>query len=216
MKGVEWIPVTHAHRDRVTEKVIRHRKALLRYEQELRGLNQVHNLISRSAEAHIFNHHILHCLSIACLDFPRDVHIVDWGSGGGLPAIPLAIVFPSVDITAVDKVGKKIRSVTTMAHRLGLERLSGHSGRAELYSGTASYSVSRATARLMTLWGWHIRVKEAKTANSKSTKTSFLTEQSGSWPEGLLCLKGGDLNQEIGELMSANPHVRISAFSLQR
>ena len=124
---------------------------------------------------------------------------MDWGTGGGLPAIPLAIACPTVTVFAVDSVGKKVRAVRTFARRLGLENLFGWDGRAEKWTGTAHYSVSRATASLADLWSWHRRVVEP-----------FDDASADNWPQGLICLKGGDLSGEIQDLRKVEPTATVS------
>src|SRR5690606_41790758 len=110
------------------------------------------------SEERLFERHILHSLSLTFRKFPAGSTVVDWGTGGGLPAVPLAIVFSDVRIHAVDSVRKKVQAVRTMARRLGLENLDTWHGRAEAYPGDADFSVSRATASLSVLWSWHARV----------------------------------------------------------
>ena len=164
--------------------------ALEQFADLLLYYNKRINLISRSADLEVIRSHIRHCLVLAQKKFPRGTNVIDWGTGGGLPGIPLAIVFPEVDFVCVDAVGKKIQAVRAMARKLGLTNLEAWHGRAEAWTGKTVYSVSRATAPLKTLWGWHQRV-----ALSPRLKTN-----DSSWPAGLICLKGGDLTQEITEL----------------
>ena len=124
--------------------------------------------------------------------------MVDWGAGGGLPAVPLAIAFPEATFYAVDAVGKKIQVVRTVARRLGLERLYAWHGRAEQWPGRAHFSVSRATAPLVDLWRWHARI--AKPHPERDER---------SWPSGLICLKGGDLQEEMTTLKVAFPATQV-------
>jgi 16S rRNA (guanine527-N7)-methyltransferase len=147
----------------------------------------------------------LHCLTLTVRDFPDGCTIVDWGTGGGLPAIPLAICEPEVTVVGVDSVGKKVRAVRTIARRLGLENCFTWNGRAEEWAGEAHYSVSRATAPLATLWRWHRRV-----AVSRDDAPG-----NDAWPPGLLALKGGDLSNEIAALRSADPDVGVERYNLE-
>lgn len=159
---------------------------LRRFEELLLEFNQNVNLISREDEDAVFDRHILHCLGLTWKAFPTGSVVVDWGTGGGLPAIPLAIAFPKVLFVGVDAVGKKAQAVRVMARRLGLENVVAWRGRAEAFDGRADYSVSRAAAALPVLWSWHRRVAVPSSDRADS----------GLWRRGLLCLKGGDLTQE--------------------
>ncbi|HEX7070225.1 MAG TPA: RsmG family class I SAM-dependent methyltransferase [Rhodothermales bacterium] len=158
------------------------------YAGMLRSMNRKLNLVSRESELDISRIHIPHALSLAIRPFPVGAVIVDWGTGGGLPAIPLAICLPNVQIHAVDAIEKKIFAVRSMARRLDLPNLEAWAGDAMHWPGSATHSVSRATAPLAVLWKWHRRVATAS------------SETPGAWRGGLLCLKGGDLSDEIAEL----------------
>ena len=173
----------------------RQRDALGAYAAEVERLNQRVNLVARPASRADVARHVRHCLALATRPFPDGAVVVDWGSGGGLPAVPLAVAFPDVEVVAVDAVGKKTEAVKLFARRLGLDNLTAWNGRAEAYDGPAPhYSVSRATAPLATLWGWHQRVAQP------------LGEvPEGAWAPGLVCLKGGDLTDEVAALRDAFP-----------
>lgn len=240
VSGVNWISVTQTRADRVHQITQNHIRSLQTFESELVSFNQKHNLISRSAENHVFQQHIRHCLSIACFDFPQEAHIIDWGSGGGLPAIPLAIVFSSVQVTAVDKVGKKMLALEAIARRLCLLNVAVYHGPADTFSAVAAYSVSRATAPLLSLWQWHRGGLVFGGANvpgsadapgsadvSGSTDPaissaidwgvdSCLSGESRYWPGGLICLKGGDIRQEVADLTGTDADIRVSGFSLEQ
>lgn len=175
---------------------------LQQYVNLLLDVNIRINLISRKETADVFDRHIRHSLILAARVFPDGCTIVDWGTGGGLPAIPLAIRFPHVNVVAVDSIGKKTKAVTEMATALGLTNLSVWNGRAEQWNGKAHYSVSRATARLDKLWGWHKRIRVP------------LDVRDGCWSPGLLCLKGGDLAEEIAALTVREKKVNVSERNL--
>ncbi len=179
------------------------REMLDTFQQLLLHFNSRINLISREDEAHVVRH-VLHALAFTWRGFPAGSIIVDWGTGGGLPAIPLAICYPSVQVHAVDAVGKKVQAVRMMARRLGLENLYAWHGRAEEWPGRAQYSVSRATAPLERLWRWHVRISE-----------EVRVEGGSGWPPGLFCLKGGDLRSEIADLKDAFPSVSIERHALR-
>lgn len=180
-------------------------ETLDRYEKELLRFNQRVNLISSETEDAFRTQHLLHCLTLTVHDFPDGCTVVDWGTGGGLPAIPLAIRYPEVTIVGIDSVGKKVRAVRTIARRLGLDNCFTWNGRAEEWAGEAHFSVSRATAPLADLWRWHRRV-----AVSLDDAPS-----DDEWPPGLLALKGGSLSDEIEALRSAGPEVEIERHPLR-
>lgn len=162
-------------------------RLLREYAAMLFDVNKQFNLISREDTDHILERHVGHCLFIAERGVEDGASIVDWGSGGGLPAIPLAIVWPSTQILAVDSNGKKTMSIELFCRRLGIKNCQAHHGRAEETEGSFQYSVSRATAPLVDLWSWHQRV-----ASPESVRTL-----SSHWENGLICLKGGDLREEV-------------------
>ena len=175
------------------------RNRLTAYESMLKQFNRRVNLISPETTDEIQDLHTRHSLCILRRSFPEGASVVDWGTGGGLPAIPLAIACPHLTVFAVDSVGKKVRAVRTFARRLGLDNLFGWDGRAEKWTGTAHYSVSRATAPLADLWTWHRRVVEP-----------FDAAGADDWPQGLICLKGGDLSDEIHNLHEIEPSATVS------
>lgn len=177
-----------------------------RFEEQLLRFNQRVNLISPETEDAFRTRHLLHCLTLTLRDFPEGCTIVDWGTGGGLPAIPLAICYPEVTVVGVDSVGKKSRAVRTIARRLGLENCFTWNGRAEEWTGEAHYSVSRATAPLATLWRWHRRVAVPLDD----------TPSNDAWPPGLLALKGGDLSDEIADLRDDDPDVTTERHPLEK
>ncbi len=166
------------------------RKKLRTYAELLQKYNQQVNLLSRRTTPEGFMEHIQECLALARCQFPAGSVLADWGTGGGLPAIPLAIMFPEVKIHAVDAVQKKILAVRAFKRELDLPNLSPWHGRAEKFSFPIQYSVSRGTAPLCTLWEWHTRVATPKGA--------------------LYCLKGGDLRAEQKALETAHPMVKIT------
>jgi 16S rRNA (guanine527-N7)-methyltransferase len=181
------------------------REQLDAFEEELLRFNQRVNLISPETEDDFRTRHLLHCLTLTVREFPDGCTIVDWGTGGGLPAIPLAICFPEVTVVGVDSVGKKSRAVRTIARRLGLENCFTWNGRAEAWTGEAHHSVSRATAPLADLWRWHCRVA-VPLADALSDDA---------WPPGLLALKGGDLSDEIADLHEFDSDVKVERHPLQ-
>ncbi len=191
--------MTSSHWDPLDRLNDTQREQLEEYEALLKQFNRQLNLISPDTADDIRDLHSRHSLCILHRSFPEGASVVDWGTGGGLPAVPLAIACPHLTVFAVDSVGKKVRAVRTFARRLGLDNLFGWDGRAEKWTGTAHYSVSRATAPLTDLWSWHRRVAEP------------LDEVNADhWPQGLICLKGGDLSGEIQDVHELEPTATVS------
>jgi len=184
------------------------RNRLEAFQALLLPFNQKVNLISADSESAFEDEHVRHCLTLLHRRFPDGAQIVDWGTGGGLPAIPLAITNPDATVYAVDSVGKKVRMVRTMARRLGLENCFPWHGRAEDWEGEAHYSVSRATAPLAELWSWHRRVVVPWEGERDLRDTDDI------WTPGLLCLKGGDLTEETADLRDTDPAVSVKTVDL--
>lgn len=197
MESLAWNPF-----DTLTAE---QQEQLAAFQEQLLRFNQRVNLISPETEEAFQTRHLLHCLTLTARGFPSGCTIVDWGTGGGLPAIPLAICEPEVTVVGVDSVGKKSRAVRTTARRLGLDNCFTWNGRAEEWTGEAHYSVSRATAPLATLWRWHCRVAVP------------LEETPGAdeWPPGLLALKGGDLRDETTDLRAEDAGAAVDRHSLE-
>ena len=183
------------------------RDALRLYAAELARVNRAFNLVAPSTVREIPERHVRHSLAIAVRGFPDGTTVVDWGSGGGLPAVPLAVRFPAVRFVAVDAVGKKTEAVRLFARRLGLDNVSVWNGRAEAYDGPPpSYAVSRATAPLADLWRWFA-----------AARVPFAGPvPDGCWEPGLVCLKGGDLADETADLVSEFPGVTVETVGLDR
>jgi 16S rRNA (guanine527-N7)-methyltransferase len=146
------------------------------------------NVISRRemASGEFYTRHVLHSLAIARVcEFEAGARVLDIGTGGGFPAVPLAILFPSAHFTAVDSIAKKIRVVEEVARGIGLTNLTAVCGRVENVSGRFDYAVSRAVAPATTLLDWVWQKIERG--------------QKGSLPNGCMFLKGGDLAAELAE-----------------
>ena len=197
MNETPWNPLarlTAAQRD----KLDAFRAHLLRVNRRI-------NLVSQDTEAAFEERHLLHSLALTYKAFPAGSAVVDWGTGGGLPAIPLAICYPDVAVHAVDAVGKKVQAVQAMGRRLGLTNLHPWHGRAEDWPGAAAFSVSRATAPLRDLWRWHRRARSGEGIDPENDQ----------WRPGLICLKGGDLRDEIEVLRRAYPGIQIETTLLE-
>lgn len=142
------------------------------------------NVISRKDIENLYEHHVLHSLAIAkVLNFNDKTSIVDVGTGGGFPAIPLAILFPNVKFHLVDSIGKKIRVATEVANAIGLKNCTFAHSRIEDVKEKFDFVVSRAVMPLPDL----VRL----------SKKNIKKEQINALPNGLICLKGGELEQEI-------------------
>lgn len=149
--------------------------------------NEKINVISRKDIEHLYLKHVLHSLSIAAVfNFTDGTSIIDIGTGGGFPGIPLAIYFPEVKFHLVDSIGKKLKVIEAVAEAIGLENVTTQHIRAEeIKNRKFDFAVSRAVAPLKELWKW------SKPLLQKNNKNDFAN--------GLICLKGGDLAQEISE-----------------
>ncbi len=144
------------------------------------------NVISRKDIDELFERHVLHSLGIAkIIQFLPGETVLDVGTGGGFPGIPLAILFPDTQFYLVDSIGKKIKVVQEVANALGLKNLRAAHLRAEQVNEKFDFVVSRAVTRLGEFYPW-VRGKFNK--DSKNTLAN-----------GILYLKGGDLQQEITE-----------------
>lgn len=145
------------------------------------------NVISRADIENLYEKHILHSLAIAkVVDFKDFTEILDVGTGGGFPGIPLAILYPNCQFVLVDSIGKKIKVVNEIVSALGLENIKAEQMRAELVEGEFDFVVSRAVTRLLPFYGW---VKGKININNYNKLKN-----------GILYLKGGDLKEELKEL----------------
>ncbi|MFZ4456757.1 MAG: 16S rRNA (guanine(527)-N(7))-methyltransferase RsmG [Bacteroidales bacterium] len=142
------------------------------------------NLISRKDIENLYTHHVLHSLGIAKLiTFREGTEIMDLGTGGGFPGIPLAILFPEVQFHLVDKIGKKVMVASEVAKAIGLENVTFRHAGAEEVKQQFDFVVSRAVMPLDDL----VRI----------IKKNIKKQQINSLPNGLICLKGGELRHEI-------------------
>jgi 16S rRNA (guanine527-N7)-methyltransferase len=153
------------------------------------------NVISRKDIEGIYEKHVLHSLSIAAaFDFPPGIEIVDIGTGGGFPGVPLAIFFPEVKFHLVDSIGKKLKIIEAVKEATGLQNVTTQHTRAEEIKGRKfDFAVSRAVAPLKDLWRWSQPLLKSSTFKMQTEKGMSQIKS------GLICLKGGDLKQEIAE-----------------
>lgn len=151
--------------------------------------NQKINVISRKDVDNFYLHHVLHSLSIATqFDFADGYEIMDLGTGGGFPGIPLAIFFPKVHFHLVDSINKKLKVAEAVAHDIKLNNVTVRHIRAEdIHDKKFHVVVSRAVAPLKDLWYWSRPLLKRRPVDQPKKIT------------GLICLKGGDLNKEIAE-----------------
>lgn len=142
------------------------------------------NVISRKDIENLYLHHVLHSLAIAkTITFRPGTTIMDMGCGGGFPGIPLAIMFPEVRFHLVDSIGKKVRVASEIASAIGLENVTATHSRAEEIKEKYSFVVSRAVMQLPEL--------------VKICRKNIGKEQLNALPNGIICLKGGNIQAEV-------------------
>ena len=146
--------------------------------------NEKINVISRKDLDSLYEKHVLHSLGIAkVLEFSPKTKVLDIGTGGGFPGIPLAILFPEVHFTLVDSIGKKITVVKEVSENIGLKNITAIHGRAEDSQEKFHFVVSRAVTQMPVFLGW--------------LKGKFEKDQFNPKHNGVLYLKGGDLTEEL-------------------
>lgn len=157
------------------------------------------NVISRKDMDNFFERHVLHSLAIAkTMQFKQNTKILDVGTGGGFPGIPLAILFPKCKFHLVDSIGKKIKVVNEVANALGLKNVKGEHIRAADVNGKYDFVVSRAVTKMYPFIGW--------------VKTKFNKKGFNELPNGILYLKGGDLTEELSEITKKHISYDISSY----
>ena len=149
--------------------------------------NQKINVISRKDIDHLYERHILHSLAIGKIfDFKAGSLILDAGTGGGFPGIPLAILLPEIKFHLVDSIGKKIKVVGQIAGELGINNVEARQKRVEELEGNYDFVVSRAVTRISRFYGWVSPLISKIRMNDRSN--------------GIFYLKGGDIAEELEEL----------------
>lgn len=160
--------------------------------------NQI-NVISRKDMDNFYERHVLHSLAIAkVMAFENNTKVLDIGTGGGFPGIPLAILFPECDFLLVDSIGKKIKVVQEVTKAIDLKNVKATHERAEKINEKFDFIVSRAVTAMPTFLTW--------------TKNKFLSENKNSFPNGILYLKGGDLTEEFASVKNKFQFFDISTY----
>ncbi|PVW17045.1 16S rRNA (guanine(527)-N(7))-methyltransferase RsmG [Marixanthomonas spongiae] len=158
------------------------------------------NVVSRKDIEELYLRHVLHSLGIAKVQvFKKDAKILDVGTGGGFPGIPLAILFPRTHFHLVDSIGKKIKVVEEVSEGLGLKNVTITNDRAENITGQYDFIVSRAVAQMETFVRW-VKGRVAKKSNHELKN-------------GILYLKGGDLTEELANFPKATVYDLADYFS---
>lgn len=161
--------------------------------------NEQINVISRKDTDNFYERHVLHSLGIAkIMQFTDGSDILDIGTGGGFPGIPLAILYPNCNFTLVDSIGKKIKVVNGVAEALGLTNVVGIHERAEKIDKKFDFIVSRAVTAMPDFLKW--------------TKDKFKKENNNPLNNGILYLKGGDLAEEFATVKKYYKMNDLSAF----
>lgn len=170
-----------------------------RLDELYRSWNEKINVVSRKDIDHLDVHHVLHSLAIAkVIRFKPGTKILDVGTGGGFPGIPLAILFPDSRFHLVDSIGKKIKVVTEIAKELGLTNVYAEQIRAETLKRKYDFIVSRAVAALPEFYGWVRNRIDNKGKNAL--------------PNGIIALKGGNIDSELTEFKKWATVYPISNF----
>ncbi len=161
--------------------------------------NQI-NVISRKDVDNFYERHVLHSLGIAKVyAFRPGTTVLDVGTGGGFPGIPLAILFPETTFVLVDSIGKKIKVVNEVASALGLTNVQAHHLRAEQVKGSFDFVISRAVTAMPVFVEWvKNKIKKGKTSDG--------------FPRGILYLKGGDLTEEFKGLPGKFKEYPLAAY----
>ena len=157
------------------------------------------NVISRKDIENLYEHHVLHSLARAkYITFKPGTTIMDMGCGGGFPGIPLAIMFPEVDFHLVDSIGKKVRVAGEIAKSIGLTNVRTSHSRAEEIKDKYSFVVSRAVMQLPDL--------------VKICRKNISKEHINALPNGIICLKGGDMTAETEPFKNSREIINVSTY----
>lgn len=161
----------------------RQREQLAQLDELYHEWNEKINVISRKDIDNLYEHHVLHSMAIGkLLRFKAGTEVLDFGTGGGFPGVPLAILFPECRFTLIDGTGKKIRVAQEVCQAIGLENCTPVHRRGEEEKGRYDFVVSRAVMPLPDL--------------ARMVKKNIKKAQQNALPNGIICLKGGDLEEE--------------------
>lgn len=177
-----------------------------RQRQQISALNELYadwnamiNVISRKDMDQFYVRHVLHSMSIAkVISFKPKTRVLDVGTGGGFPGIPLAILFPEVEFHLVDSIGKKIKVVQDVAEQLELDNVQASQNRVEELPNRYHFITNRAVAPMAKLVQW--------------VGSAISQEQFNDLPNGILSLKGGDLTEELAEVKGKVQVTEIAQF----
>jgi len=149
--------------------------------------NEKINVISRKDTENIYTHHILHALGIAkFIEFDPGANVLDLGTGGGLPGLPLAILFPETNFVLLDSRNKKLHVINEICTSAEIQNVQTVHARVEEHKAKYDFIVTRAVAKMITLKQW--------------TNSLFKEESTHALPNGMIALKGGDLREELNEM----------------
>ena len=183
---MDGINIIHKYFEELSDEQVRQFEQL---EALYLDWNEKINVISRK-DANFYERHVLHSLGIATVvHFKDGTEILDIGTGGGFPGIPLAILFPECQFTLVDSIGKKIKVVKEVSEALGLKNVQAFQERAEKVDGKFDFIVSRAVTAMPKFLKW--------------TKGKFKQESKNEFRNGIFYLKGGDLSEEMKTIKKA-------------
>lgn len=172
---------------------------LLELKQVCLEWNEKINVISRKDTDSFEINHVLHSLAIAkVFQFKKGTDILDFGTGGGFPGVPLAIFFPNVNFCLIDSIGKKMKVVEGIINALELKNVVTFTGRVEDLDRKFDFITCRAVGRLNKILPW--------------VKNSLKTREQNDMPNGYIFLKGGDLDEEISEIKLPSRRIRIADY----